>query len=374
VFREFIELADLNSIRVFITTASSFPDGENLKLLWGRAFKEGLIAGHQLYGKTEEKLKVVQAEAYEEGFQAGYNEGQRDTHEDWALDGHGLHCGYRTTVPYDDYGTLPDSIATSPVTTDKKASVSTQTDPPATTTTSVSTQTTSLPTPIIADSSSSPTLTATSSKITTNQKTAVLAPTTSVAVQANPPDTSTTSHSTTNTQTELPATNMNATSPKPPVLNENTTKIQILTTNGAPFSPATHCDEETARMEPPFPPIHDPPHFPVISSPLPALADYISSAQNSSTFENPTTDVVLKPTTPIFTTHKLHTPTVNVPTPENATTSSTTGELYQKPPKPPEITSVLIILHPITIANGIPTSGKDPPHLAKFFYHFTYDL
>ena len=87
-------------------------------------------------------MKVVHAEAYEEGFQAGYNQGQRNAHEDWALDGHGLHCGYETTVPYDDYGMLPDSIqvSMSPITTNEKASISTQTDPPDTTTTSISTQ------------------------------------------------------------------------------------------------------------------------------------------------------------------------------------------------------------------------------------------
>jgi hypothetical protein len=53
-FREFIKLADLNSIKIFITTAASSSEGENLKLLWEYAFKEGLITGHQLYGKTGE--------------------------------------------------------------------------------------------------------------------------------------------------------------------------------------------------------------------------------------------------------------------------------------------------------------------------------
>ena len=112
-FREFIELADLSTIKIFITTAASSYEGENLKFLWGRAFKEGLIAGHQLYGKTEERLKEVR----EEGYQAGYIEGQHDERGDWALDGHGLHCGYQTNIPYNDYGT--------PATT--ASSVSTQT-------------------------------------------------------------------------------------------------------------------------------------------------------------------------------------------------------------------------------------------------------
>ena len=121
-FREFIELADLSTIRIFITTASSSPEGENLKLLWGRAFKEGLISGHQLYGKTEERMKEVHAEAYEEGFQAGYNKGRRDEHGDWALDGHGMHCSYQA-IPFDDYETQP--VTQPDLTTTKSISVQT---------------------------------------------------------------------------------------------------------------------------------------------------------------------------------------------------------------------------------------------------------
>jgi hypothetical protein len=89
-FREFIKLADLNSIKIFITTATSSSEGKNLKLLWGCAFKEGLMAGHALYGKTEERLKEVHDCAYE----TGYNEGQRDEQEDWLMDGHG-YCAQR---------------------------------------------------------------------------------------------------------------------------------------------------------------------------------------------------------------------------------------------------------------------------------------
>ena len=86
-FHKFIELADLNTIKIFITTASSSPEGENLKLLWARVFKEGLMAGHQLYGKMEEKLKEVHIHGYEEGYQAGYNEGWCDKQKDWLMDG-----------------------------------------------------------------------------------------------------------------------------------------------------------------------------------------------------------------------------------------------------------------------------------------------
>ena len=208
-FREFIELADLNSIKVFITAASSSSEGENLKLLWGRAFKEGLVAGHKLYGKTEERLKVVQAEAYEEGFQ----EGQRNAHEDWALDGHGLHCGYNSTVPYDDYGTLPDSIqvatVTSPIIT---ASVSTQIDPPLSITTSAFTQT-DLPDVSNASNHTQTSSPTTISSTTTNNVTQTdpirppdspKATTTSVSMQTEPQMTSTASPSSPSSTTSRP--------------------------------------------------------------------------------------------------------------------------------------------------------------------------
>jgi hypothetical protein len=55
-FRDFIKIAELGNIKIFLETAASTPDGENLRLLCAHAFKEGLMAGHQLYGKTVEKL------------------------------------------------------------------------------------------------------------------------------------------------------------------------------------------------------------------------------------------------------------------------------------------------------------------------------
>ena len=110
-FREFIELADRNAIKNFIALASLSPEGENLKLLWGRAFKEGLIAGHQLYGKTEERLKEVYIDGHDKGFQAGYDDGRRDEPGDWILDGHGMHCGYEATAPCEDASTQTDLTA-----------------------------------------------------------------------------------------------------------------------------------------------------------------------------------------------------------------------------------------------------------------------
>src|SRR5271168_3273196 len=70
-FRNFIELADSETIKHFVTIAASSPEGENLKFLWARAFKEGLVAGHALYGRTEEKLKEAHELGYEQGFKEG---------------------------------------------------------------------------------------------------------------------------------------------------------------------------------------------------------------------------------------------------------------------------------------------------------------
>ena len=131
-FHEFIELADLNSIRIFITTASLSPEGENLKLLWARAYKEGLIAGHALYGKMEEKLKEVQDCAYK----TGYDEGRHDEQEDWLIDGHG-YCIQPLQHPREELSTQTDPPYS--------VNTSSQTEaiplPPLHITTSVSTQT-----------------------------------------------------------------------------------------------------------------------------------------------------------------------------------------------------------------------------------------
>jgi hypothetical protein len=108
-FREFIELANLESIKQFIATASSLPEGENIKLLWARAFKEGLTAGQVHYGKTKENLNKAHNSGYEEGFrdgstskidlfQAGIEEGWCEEQGDWLIEGHGQHCGFQPTV------------------------------------------------------------------------------------------------------------------------------------------------------------------------------------------------------------------------------------------------------------------------------------
>jgi len=93
-FRKFIELADFESIKQFLTTASLSPDSQNLKLLWARAFKKGYIVGQaSCTDALEEKVEKACNHGYKQGFkegssskvdlfQAGFDEGQCDKQGD----------------------------------------------------------------------------------------------------------------------------------------------------------------------------------------------------------------------------------------------------------------------------------------------------
>jgi len=127
-FRQYLELAELCDIKFSTDAASSTPDGENLKQLWARAFKEGFRVGHQLYEKTVEKIK----EAHNKGYEEGYSEGRRDEEINWRCEGHGELCaplqvrqdsGTQTEPPSlvdagastDDSPPLPPVIPTAPI-------------------------------------------------------------------------------------------------------------------------------------------------------------------------------------------------------------------------------------------------------------------
>ena len=90
VFHQFIELANLNTITLFLTTAASTPDGENLKFLWKQAFKEGQKVGldegcHFVDGMDiQEVLKV--------GFEQGQAFGMAAEKQEWQTKGHGENC------------------------------------------------------------------------------------------------------------------------------------------------------------------------------------------------------------------------------------------------------------------------------------------
>jgi hypothetical protein len=58
-FREFIDLADLESVKHFLATAASTSEGQNLELLWDRAFEEGKRALRRILEK-----KLDDADSY----------------------------------------------------------------------------------------------------------------------------------------------------------------------------------------------------------------------------------------------------------------------------------------------------------------------
>ena len=128
-FCEFIELADLESIKQFLTTASSSPDGQNFKLLWARAFKEGYIVGQaSCTDALEEKVEEACNHGYEQGFkegssskvdlfQAGFDEGRCDEQGDWIIEGHGQHCGLQPTIVREDSSIQTDDPPPRPMAT-----------------------------------------------------------------------------------------------------------------------------------------------------------------------------------------------------------------------------------------------------------------
>src|SRR6202522_2908797 len=130
-FREFIEIAKLGNIKLFLETAAFTSDGKNLRLLWACAFKEGLMAGHQLYGKTVERLN----EAHNKGYEEGYGEGRRDEEIDWRCEGHSGFCSHLQVHQDSSTQTEPPAfIDASASTTDEYTTVSeptpTQINPP----------------------------------------------------------------------------------------------------------------------------------------------------------------------------------------------------------------------------------------------------
>src|SRR6266567_1609747 len=89
-FHKFIELANLNNITLFLTTAMSTPDGENLEFLWKRAFEEGqkvrLDKGHRFVDgmDIQEVLKA--------GVERGQAIGMAAERREWQTKGHGKNC------------------------------------------------------------------------------------------------------------------------------------------------------------------------------------------------------------------------------------------------------------------------------------------
>jgi hypothetical protein len=138
-FRDFIELADVDTINTFLAATTSMLESENLELLWKRAYKEGFENSQKAIqpilqrvgGKLEEKFEKGVARGMDIGREEGYTVAKE------AFDRMLVEIEARVTPKA---STGDANIQTDPpiATT---TSVSTQTDPPATATTSVSIQT-----------------------------------------------------------------------------------------------------------------------------------------------------------------------------------------------------------------------------------------
>src|SRR5882757_5452921 len=109
-FPGFIELADLNDIKLFFSIAATTQEGKNLQLLWDRAFEEGRTEGRRALIQTLEQ-KLGYKEGFEEGkstkielFEAGMDKGRTDEHSEWIATGHGHHC-LQPTIIHEDSST-----------------------------------------------------------------------------------------------------------------------------------------------------------------------------------------------------------------------------------------------------------------------------
>ena len=138
-FRDFIELADVDTINTFLAATTSTLESVNLELLWKRAYKEGLENGQKAIQPILQRVRGKLEEKFEKGVARGMDirreEGYTVAKE--AFDRMLVELEARDTpkVSTGDANIQTDSpIATT-------TPVSTQTDPPATATTSVSIQT-----------------------------------------------------------------------------------------------------------------------------------------------------------------------------------------------------------------------------------------
>jgi hypothetical protein len=137
-FRDFIKLADINTINTFLATATFTLESENLEVLWKRAYEEGYKNGRKavlqdLGGKLEEK--------FEEGVARGMDLGREE--------------GY--TVAKKGFDGIVKALRAREAQKSSTADTSAQTDPPAITTTPIFVQTDVPTIPTLNDMSPSPT-------------------------------------------------------------------------------------------------------------------------------------------------------------------------------------------------------------------------
>jgi hypothetical protein len=126
-FRDFIKLADIETVDCFLAAATSTLGSENLEALWKRAYKEGFENGQRAVQPILQRVGRKMEEKFEKGVARGMDLGREEgyTVAKEAFDGMLVAIKAR------------DTPKVNTVTTDTSA----QTDPPTTTAASISVQT-----------------------------------------------------------------------------------------------------------------------------------------------------------------------------------------------------------------------------------------
>jgi hypothetical protein len=125
VFRDFIKLADIDTINAFLTATTFTSESENIKLLWERAYEEGYENGRKVALPVLHRVRTKLEEKFEHGVKRGMDLGREE--------GYNIAKG-----AFDKMVTKMKARDTTKVDT---SDAGTQTDPPTTTTTSISVQT-----------------------------------------------------------------------------------------------------------------------------------------------------------------------------------------------------------------------------------------
>jgi hypothetical protein len=139
MFRDFIELADIDTINIFLAATTATSESENLELLWKRAYKEGFENGQKTIQPTLQRVGKKLEERFEKGVAKGMDLGREE--------------GY--TIAKEAFDNMVMQLKTRDAPKINTNDTSTQTDPPTTATASISVQTN--PT-MFAATSQSPTL------------------------------------------------------------------------------------------------------------------------------------------------------------------------------------------------------------------------
>jgi hypothetical protein len=89
-FSNFIELANIEAINYFLTTAASTLEGQNLELLWKRAFQEGQKVGLDEGRRFVDGMDIQ--EVLKVGVERGKAVGMATERKEWQTKGHGEDC------------------------------------------------------------------------------------------------------------------------------------------------------------------------------------------------------------------------------------------------------------------------------------------